>query len=131
MEDVIRIGAAASALGVSIDTLRRWERNGRVAFERRGQQRYMSCADLAAMLRERAAAGKAGERNRMEGIVVGLQSNGTVTQIDLACGPYRVVSVIPRELADRLGLKPGDTATAMMKATSVQLERATRPARSS
>jgi molybdopterin-binding protein len=123
MEDVIRIGAAASALGVSIDTLRRWERNGRIAFERRGQQRYMSCADLAEMLRERAASGKAGERNRLDGIVIGVQVAGAVAQVDLACGPYRVVSVIPREVAERLALKPGDTATAMMKASSVQLEK--------
>ena len=51
MDESIRIGAAATALGVSIDTLRRWERDGRVTFERRGQQRYMSSDELARLLR--------------------------------------------------------------------------------
>jgi predicted site-specific integrase-resolvase len=57
MDDLIRIGAAATALGVSIDTLRRWERDGRVRFERRSQQRWMSSDELARLLRERASAG--------------------------------------------------------------------------
>ena len=48
MDDLIRIGAAAAALGVSVDTLRRWERDGRVAFERRGNQRWLRSDDLAA-----------------------------------------------------------------------------------
>jgi len=59
MDDVVRIGAAATALGVSIDTLRRWERDGRITFERRGQQRYLTNEQLARLLRERAASGAA------------------------------------------------------------------------
>ena len=123
MEDAIRIGAAAAALGVSIDTLRRWERDGRIAFERRGQQRYMRAADLARLLRERTTSGKSSARNRMTGIVIGVQRNGVMAQIDLACGPYRVVSLMSREAADDLALKPGDTATAVIKSTTVVVER--------
>lgn len=123
MDDVIRIGAAASALGVSIDTLRRWERDGRIEFQRRGQQRFMASEDLARLLRERTATGKSSARNRLQGIVLGVQRNGVMAQIDLACGPYRIVSLMTREAADDLALKPGDTATAVVKSTAVVIDR--------
>jgi molybdopterin-binding protein len=123
MEDVIRIGAAATALGVSIDTLRRWERTGRIRFERRGQQRYLTQDELARLLRERAAAGTSA-RNRLPGIVLAVRRDGVMAQIDMACGPHRVVSLMSREAADQLALKPGDSATAVIKATTVLIERA-------
>jgi molybdopterin-binding protein len=123
MDDVVRIGAAATALGVSIDTLRRWERDGRIAFERRGQQRYLTSSQLAALLRERAAAGATGARNRLHGIVLAVRRDGVMAQIDLQCGPHRIVSLMSREVADQLDLKPGDAATAVMKATTVVVER--------
>ena len=122
MEDGIRIGAAATALGVSIDTLRRWERAGRVTFERRGQQRYLSQDELARLLRERSGAASAGPRNRLPGIVLAVRRDGVMAQVDLACGPHRVVSLMSREAADQLGLKPGDNATAVIKATTVVIE---------
>jgi molybdopterin-binding protein len=124
MNDGIRIGAAATALGVSIDTLRRWERDGRVSFERRGQQRYMSSEELARLLRERATAGTASARNRLAGIVLAVRRDDVMAQVDLACGPHRIVSLMTREAADQLGLKPGDSATAVIKATTVVVERA-------
>ncbi len=120
--DHVRIGAAATALGVSIDTLRRWERSGRITFERRGQQRYLSSVQLARLLRERGAR-TAGSRNRLTGIVLGIRRDGVVAQIDIACGPNRIVSLMPREAADRLALRPGDTATAIVKPSSVVVER--------
>jgi molybdopterin-binding protein len=122
MEDGIRIGAAATALGVSIDTLRRWERAGRVTFERRGQQRYLSQDELARLLRERSGAASAGPRNRLPGIVLAVRRDGVMAQVDLACGPHRVVSLMSREAADQLGLKPGDNATAVIKAATVVIE---------
>ena len=123
MEDEIRIGAAATALGVSIDTLRRWERDGRVTFERHGQQRYMSSGELARLLRERSRTGGASPRNRLSGIVLSVRHDGVTAQIDMACGPHRVVSLISREAADELGLEPGMQATAVIKATTVVIER--------
>jgi molybdopterin-binding protein len=120
--DHVRIGAAATALGVSIDTLRRWERSGRIAFERRGQQRYLSAVQLARLLRERGAS-TAASRNRLTGIVLGIRRDDVVAQIDIACGPHRIVSLMPRETADRLGLRPGDTATAIVKPSAVVVER--------
>jgi molybdopterin-binding protein len=122
MEDGIRIGAAATALGVSIDTLRRWERSGRVTFERRGQQRYLLNDELARLLKERSPVGAQVTRNRLPGIVLAVRRDGVMAQIDMACGPHRVVSVMPREAADQLGLKPGDSATAVIKAPTVAVE---------
>ena len=122
MDGEIRIGAAATALGVSIDTLRRWERSGRVTFERRGQQRYLRADELARLLRERAAAGSATARNRLPGIVLAVRRDGVMAQVDIACGPHRIVSLMSREAADQLGLKPGDSATAVIKATTVLVE---------
>ena len=122
MDEAIRIGAAATALGVSIDTLRRWERSGRITFERRGQQRYLTQDELARLLRERSAAGTASARNRLPGIVLAVRRDGVMAQIDIACGPHRIVSVMSREAADQLGLKPGDSATAVIKATTVLVE---------
>jgi molybdopterin-binding protein len=124
MEDGIRIGAAATALGVSIDTLRRWERSGRISFQRRGQQRYISHDELGRLLRERSTAMSANARNRLPGIVLAVRRDGVMAQIDLACGPHRVVSLMSREAADQLDLKPGESATAVIKASTVVVERA-------
>jgi molybdopterin-binding protein len=120
---MVRIGAAAQALGVSVDTLRRWERDGRVAFERQGGQRYLSAEVLAELLRERGTHDRSSARNRMTGVVVAVQRDGVMAQVDLACGPYRVVSLMSREAVDDLGLRPGMTATAVVKATNVIVER--------
>lgn len=123
MDDVVRIGAAATALGVSIDTLRRWERDGRITFERRGQQRYLTNEQLARLLRERAASGAAPvARNRLRGIVLAVRTDGVMAQVDLQCGPHRIVSLMSREAADRLALRPGAPATAIIKAATVAVE---------
>jgi len=123
MDDLIRIGAAAQALGVSVDTLRRWERDGRVQFERRGGQRFLHAHDLAELLRARGASTHTSARNRMAGTVVAVEVDGVMAKIDLACGPYRIVSLMSREAAEDLALKPGDPATAVVKSTTVIVER--------
>jgi molybdopterin-binding protein len=120
--DLVKIGAAAAALGVSIDTLRRWERAGRITFERRGTQRYISSRDLADRLRERGATGRSSARNRLHGTVLAVRKDEIMAQIDMACGPYRIVSLMSREAADDLDLKPGDQATAIVKSTTVIIE---------
>jgi molybdopterin-binding protein len=122
LEDLVMIGTAAAALGVSVDTLRRWERAGRVTFMRRGNRRYLSSQDLSDLLRERSAKGVTSARNRMAGIVVAVKRDGVMAQIDLICGPYRIVSLMSSEAADELDLKPGDQATAVVKATTVIVE---------
>jgi molybdopterin-binding protein len=123
MDDLVRIGAAAQALGVSVDTLRRWEREGRVSFERRGNSRFLKAEELAALMRARGASDRSSARNRLHGVVLEVKRDGLMAQVDLACGPYRVVSLMSAEAADDLGLKPGDPATAVVKATTVMVER--------
>jgi molybdopterin-binding protein len=122
MDNLVRIGAAAAALGLSVDTLRRWERDGRIAFERQGGQRYLRAEDLAALLRERGPRSQASARNRMSGVIVAVTRDGVMAQVELACGPYRVVSLMSREAADELGLEPGVPATAVVKSTNVVVE---------
>jgi molybdopterin-binding protein len=122
VENLVSIGVAAGALGVSVDTLRRWERSGRISFERRGNRRYVGADQLSALLRERSAKGVTSARNRLQGIVVAVKRDEVMAQIDMICGPYRVVSLMSREAADELGLKPGMAATAVVKATTVIVE---------
>lgn len=124
MDELIRIGAAASALGVSVDTLRRWGRDGRVTFERRGGQRFISSADLGELLRARSAdTGRTSARNRLTGVVVDVQLDGVMAKVELACGPFRIVSLMSREAADELELRPGVAASAVVKSTTVIVER--------
>jgi molybdopterin-binding protein len=123
MDDLVRIGAAAQALGVSVDTLRRWERDGRVTFERHGNSRFLKADELAALLRARGSSDRTSARNRLNGVVLAVKRDGVMAQVDIACGPYRVVSLMSAEAADDLDLKPGDNATAVIKSTTVVVER--------
>jgi molybdopterin-binding protein len=124
VDDLVRIGAAATALGVSTDTLRRWERAGRLTFVRRGNQRFLPAADLAELLRSRAASGgRTSARNRLAGVVVAVEKDGVMAKVELACGPYRIVSLMSREAAEELDLRPGASATAVVKSTTVIVER--------
>jgi len=122
IDDLIKIGAAAAALGVSVDTLRRWERAGRASFERRGNRRYMSAQELSRLLHERGPSGHSSARNHFPGIVVAVKRDGVMAQVEMVCGPHRVVSLMSREAADDLGLRPGVAATAVVKATQVVVE---------
>jgi molybdopterin-binding protein len=124
IEDRIGIGAAASALGVSVDTLRRWERAGKAHFSRDDAgRRTLPSAELARLLRERHPGGHQSARNRLDGTVVAVHVDGVMAQVELACGPYRVVSLMSREAAEELELRPGVAATASIKATLVVVER--------
>jgi molybdopterin-binding protein len=124
MDEGIRIGVAAQALGVSVDTLRRWERDGRITFERRGTTRVLAPEELARVLRERGTNTRSSARNRMSGVIVDVKRDGVMAQIDLACGPFRIVSLMSREAADELDLQPGQPATAVVKSPMVIIERA-------
>jgi molybdopterin-binding protein len=123
IDELVRIGAAAQALGVSVDTLRRWEREGRIAFERRKNQRFIRAEELAALLRDRGISAHTSARNRLQGVVIAVHKGDVMAQVDLACGPFRVVSLMSREAAEELGLAPGVPATAVVKSTTVIVER--------
>ena len=122
IDNALRIGPAAAAIGVSVDTLRRWERAGRVTFERRGNQRYLHADEVARLLRERPGPQRSSARNRLAGIVLAVQRDGVMAQVEMACGPYRIVSLMSREAADELGLEPGSRAEAVIKSTTVVIE---------
>jgi molybdopterin-binding protein len=122
LDDLVKIGAAAAALGVSVDTLRRWERAGRISFERRGRQRFIAAHDLSQLLSDRGAKGLSSARNRLQGTIIAVKKDTVMAQIDMACGPYRIVSLMSREAAEELDLKPGDSATAVVKSTTVIVE---------
>lgn len=122
--DYLRIGEVAQRVGVSIDTLRRWEAEGRITFERRGNQRVLPAAELAPFLSSLSAATDrtSSARNRLTGVVVSVERDGVMAKVELACGDYRVVSLMSREAADEMGLAPGVPATAVVKSTSVMVE---------
>jgi molybdopterin-binding protein len=114
---------AASALGISLDTLRRWDRQGRIKVRRdQANRRLVSASEVD---RLRGAGGQTlSARNRLQGIVREVQVEGLLAQveIDVPRGA-RIVAVITRESAESLGLAPGMPAAAVVKATSVMVER--------
>lgn len=118
----LSIGEAAQALGVSVDTLRRWERAGRVSFTRENGRRTIAAEEVAQLLRARSTQSRTSARNRMSGIVLSVKRDGVMAQVELACGPFRIVSLMSREAADELGLAPGSRADAVVKATTVVVE---------
>jgi molybdopterin-binding protein len=121
--DYLRIGEVAQRVGVSVDTLRRWEAEGRVVFERRGNQRVLPAAELGSLLTTLAGGDRTSSaRNRLTGVVVSVERDGVMAKVELACGDYRVVSLLSREAADDMQLEPGVAATAVVKATSVMVE---------
>ncbi|TMM06591.1 MAG: MerR family DNA-binding transcriptional regulator [Actinobacteria bacterium] len=113
---------AAAALGISVDTLRRWDRTGRIRTRRDAANRRTVTAAEIARLRGREPH-ELSARNRFRGIVREIKAEGLLAQVELEAGPFRVVAVVTREAVEELGLKPGAPATAIVKATSVMLER--------
>jgi molybdopterin-binding protein len=117
------IGDAARLLGISLDTLRRWDRQGRIRTERDSANRRVVPAAEVERLRRREPAHDLSARNRFRGVVREVKIEGLLAQVELEAGPFRVVSVVTREAVEELGLRPGMPATALVKATSVLLER--------
>jgi molybdopterin-binding protein len=121
--DYLRIGEVAARVGVSVDTLRRWEAEGRIAFDRRGNQRVLPASELAGFLSSLAGSDRrSSARNRLTGVVVSVERDGVMAKVELACGDYRIVSLMSREAADDMQLAPGVSATAVVKSTSVMVE---------
>jgi molybdopterin-binding protein len=117
------IGEAARLLGVSVDTLRRWDRQGRIRTHRDAANRRRVPASEVTRLRGVEAGHALSARNRLTGVVREVKLEGLLAQVELDAGPYRVVAVITRDAAEALDLAPGMPATAVVKATSVLVER--------
>ena len=123
MAEFLRIGEVATALNVSVDTLRRWENQGRVAFERHNNQRVLRAEALKPLMASLGGASQVSSaRNRMPGVVTSVERDGVMAKVEMACGDFRIVSLMSREAADDLGLEPGSPATAVVKATTVIVE---------
>lgn len=128
----IRIGTAADLLGVSDDTVRRWIARGRLTttVDAAGRQ-VIDGAELAELAQELAAGKAVGSlgdtrrastRNHLTGLVTRVTSDAVMSQVELQCGPYRVVSLVSTEAVAELGLTVGSVATAVIKATNVAIE---------
>ena len=114
---------AARALGISLDTLRRWDRQGRIRVRRdRANRRVVPAREVERLRGEEAQTLSA--RNRLEGVVRDVKIEGLLAEVELdVVRGGRLVAVITRESAEHLGLAPGMSAKAVVKATSVMVER--------
>jgi molybdopterin-binding protein len=126
MAEAYRIGEAAAILGVRVETLRRWEREGRLKTKRTaGGQRLVPAAEVARLLAERhghqrVSAGSV--RNRFPGVVIDVKKDKVAATVEILAGPHRILSFITREAVDEMGLKPGMLVAATVKATNVMVE---------
>ena len=115
---------AARALGVSIDTLRRWDRAGKIRVERDEANRRVVPAAEVERLRGASGDETISARNRFRGVVREVRFDGLLAQVEIdVTEPACVVALITRDSAERLGLKPGMSAAGVVKATSVMVER--------
>ncbi|WP_428847064.1 TOBE domain-containing protein [Rhizohabitans arisaemae] len=124
---MFRIGDAAELLGVSPDTIRRWVDAGRLPATRDEHgHRIVAGTDLAAFARAQVGAesgsGHSSARNRLRGIVTEVVRDTVMAQVEIAAGPFRVVSLMSRQAADELGLEVGVVAFAVIKSTNVVVE---------
>jgi molybdopterin-binding protein len=115
-------GDAAQVLGISLDTLRRWDRDGRIKTSRDSRNRRIVAAAEIARLRggdgERLSA-----RNRFRGTVGEIKVEGLMAQVELlVTEPVRLVAIVTRDAVEELGLKSGSPATAVVKATSMMIQ---------
>ncbi|MPZ88593.1 MAG: MerR family DNA-binding transcriptional regulator [Nitriliruptorales bacterium] len=125
MEDEgLRIGQAAALVGVSVDTLRRWETEGRITLARsEGGQRLVPLGEVQRLLAERRAPQHAtvasSARNQLEAVVVRVVRGAAAATVEMQAGPYRLVALTTAESVDELELEPGTPVIASVKATSV------------
>jgi molybdopterin-binding protein len=120
----VSVGEAARRLGISLDTLRRWDRQGRIRTERDAANRRLVPVSEIERIRGGGEARNLSARNRFPGVVRDVRLDGLLAQVEIETSvPARVLAVITREAAEQLGLAPGVPATALVKATSVMVER--------
>ncbi len=121
------LGDAARAIGVSVDTLRRWERAGKLRTHRDAANRRRVRRTEIERVSGRPERHRAGDalsaRNRFSGIVTSVQADGVMALVEIEAGPHRITAAITRDAVEELGLAPGVAATAAVKATSVMVER--------
>lgn len=123
----LRIGEAAEALGVQVETVRRWERQGLIKTRRtKGGQRTVPSSEIKRLRANRrpSKARVVGQsvRNRFPGVVTDVKVGGVAATVEIQAGPHRVLALTTREAVEELGLEPGMKAVAAVKATNVFVE---------
>jgi molybdopterin-binding protein len=129
----MRIRDAATYLGVSDDTVRRWVDRGLLSsgHDEAGRQ-VVDGYEVALVARDQASppavpgGTSSSARNRMVGLVTDIRTDAVMAQVELQCGPFRVVSLMSREAVDELDLQVGSLAVAVIKSTAVVVEKAVR-----
>ncbi|RZT83430.1 molybdopterin-binding protein [Pseudonocardia sediminis] len=126
---MFRISYAAELLGVSDDTVRRYVDQGHLSVRTDASNRkVIDGVDLATFSREHAtlpgekSSIRSSARNRMVGLVTAVTADTVMAQVEIQCGPHRVVSLMSTEAVNELGLAPGELAVAVIKSTNVVVE---------
>jgi molybdopterin-binding protein len=124
----LTLGQAAAAIGVSADTLRRWDRDGKLRTYRDDRNRRMvSVEEVQRLSRRRQqrhrTGGRLSARNRLTGTVRSVEVDGVMALVEIEAGPFLITAAVTRDSVEELGLAPGVEATATVKATSVMVER--------
>ena len=123
----LTLGEAATALGVSADTLRRWERAGKLRAARDAQgRRRVSQAEIERLSkgpRRHRTGDRLSARNRFPGVVTSVEVGSVMALVEIEAGPHRISAAITKDSVEELSLAPGVQATATVKATSVMVER--------
>ena len=118
---------ASQAIGVSVDTLRRWDRAGKLRTTRDDRNRRMVPASEVERLRRAPARHRTGDsfsaRNRFPGTVTSVEVDGVMALVEIEAGPHRITAAITRDAVEELGIVEGTQAIATVKATSVMIER--------
>jgi molybdopterin-binding protein len=129
MADLLTLGEAAKAIGVSQDTLRRWDGAGKLRTHRDARNRRMISVEEVRRLSTRRARHGTGAslsaRNRLPGTVRSVEVDGVMALVEIEAGPFLLTAAVTRDSVEELGLVEGVPATATMKATSVMIERET------
>src|ERR1017187_7759425 len=130
MANDLSLGEAAIALGVSVDTLRRWDRTGRIKTNRDSRNRRLVPASEVRRLSGKPVRHRTGTprsaRNRFPGVVRSVETDGVMALVEVEAGDFLVTAAITRDSIEELGLAPGVRATAVVKATSVMIARTPR-----
>ncbi len=126
----LTLGDAARAIGVSVDTLRRWDRAGKLRTTRDERNRRRVPRREVERLTARPPRHTVGDtlsaRNRFPGVVTSVEVDGVMALVEIEAGPHRITAAITRDAVEELGLTEGSRATATVKATSVMIERGDR-----
>ena len=121
--DYYSIGDAAKTLGISVDTLRRWDRQGRIKTERDAGNRRIVPASEIDRLRGEPGSAHLSARNRFKGVVTDIKVDGLIAQVEMVVSdPVRLVALVTRDAVEELDLRAGMSATAIVKSTSVMVQ---------